>query len=120
MEIADSKHLTASGICCGKSGVAARIKARQPNTPAVHFYSSFLSFTKGLTSSCEVLTDTMSTAGEIHALVMFSPKRENILETILKPVEGKLDDERDTNQFSLWIKCVLSVRQYAPPVFKRC
>lgn len=66
--------MTASGICWGKSGVAARIKARQPNTPAVHFYSSFLNFTKGLTSSCEVLTDTMSTAGEIHALV----KRKHI------------------------------------------
>ena len=97
--MANSKHDGARNML-GKSGVATRIKAEQPNAPAF-LESSFLRSTvTQLTSSCEVLSDTMGTVGEIRALVMFSPERKNILGTILKPVEGKLVDESDASQCS--------------------
>ena len=98
-KMANSKHDGARNML-GKSGVATRIKAEQPNAPAF-LESSFLRSTvTQLTSSCEVLSDTMGTVGEIRALVMFSTERKNILGTILKPVEGKLVDESDASQCS--------------------
>lgn len=47
---------------------------------------------KQLISLCEVLgNNTMSTVGDISAAVKFSLKRENLLETIRKQVDGKFN-----------------------------
>ena len=48
----------------------------------------------------KVLGDTMVTGSERCALVKPSPKRDNLFGTVGEQVEGKFDDENNTNQFS--------------------
>ena len=76
--------MTASGICCGKSCVATPITTEQTNAPAVHCYSYSLSLTvKQLTSSCEVLSDTMGAVGEIRALKKVFTEKIKLIENNL-------------------------------------
>ena len=72
-------------------GVATQ---KEPRTVVTHCHGHSLSLSlKSLTSKCNILKDTMSTAREICILVKYSPKREKILGKIVKNFEGDLSKQ---------------------------
>ena len=92
----------ASNMLGKKSGVATQIQSMQPKAIATHCHGHSLSLAvKDLTSSCAILLDTMGTVGEICVLVKYSPKRENILDSLEKNVEGEVTEEDVKKHLSL-------------------
>ena len=80
----------ASNMMGKKSGVATQIAKEQPKAIPTHCHGHSLSLAvKDLTSSCNVLSNTMDTVGEICVLVKYSPKREKILGSL----DGNIDTE---------------------------
>ena len=78
----------ASNMFGKKSGVAAQILALQPLALAIHCFGHSLSrAVKDLTSHCDIIGETMSTAGEICILVKYSPKREKMLGDMSSNIE---------------------------------
>ena len=68
----------ASNMLRQYSGVVNQILAEEPKAVVTHCHGHSLSLSvKSLTSNCDILKDTMSTAGEICILV-FSKTGENI------------------------------------------
>ena len=83
----------ASNMMGKKSGVATQIQKDQPKAIITHCHGHSLSLAvKDLTSSCDVLTNTMGTVGEICVLVKYSPKREKILGTLDDIIEGETNE----------------------------
>ena len=92
----------ASNMLGKKSGVATQIKAIQPKAIVTHCHGHSLSLAvKDLTSSNAVLSDTMGTVGEICVLVKYSPKRENILDSLKTNVEGEVTEADVKKHLSL-------------------
>lgn len=80
----------ASNMMGKKSGVATQIQQEQPKAIPTHCHGHSLNLAiKDLTSTCDVLSNTMGTVGEICVLVKYSPKREKILGTL----DGNIDTE---------------------------
>ena len=87
----------ASNILGKKSGVAAQIKLIQPKAVETHCHGHSLSLSvKDTTKSSRILSDLMGTVAEITTLVKYSPKRENMLDTIKESVE--FEDESDDHE----------------------
>ena len=83
------------------SGVATQILAEEPKAVVTHCHGHPLSLSvKSLTSNCNILKNTMSTAGEICILVKYSPKREKILGKIAENIQGDLAKELCTGKIS--------------------
>ena len=83
----------ASNMMGKKSGVATQIQKDQPKAIITHCHGHSLSLAvKDLTSSCDVLSNTMGTVGEICVLVKYSPKREKILGTLDNIIEGETNE----------------------------
>ena len=81
----------ASNMMGKKSGVATQIKKDQPKAIETHCHGHSLSLAiKDLTSSCEILSNTMATVGEICVLVKYSPKREKVLGSLDEDIEGEI------------------------------
>ena len=84
----------ASNMMGKKSGVATQIQQDQPKAISTHCHGHSLSLAvKDLTSSCDVLSNTMGTVGEICVLVKYSPKREKILGSLYDIIEGETNSE---------------------------
>ena len=76
------------------SGVATQTLAEEPKAVVTHCHGHSLSLpVKFLTSNCNILKDSMSTAGEICILIKCSPKREKVLRKIVENIEGDLSKE---------------------------
>ncbi|XP_057290908.1 zinc finger MYM-type protein 1-like [Hydractinia symbiolongicarpus] len=85
----------ASNMMGKRSGVSAIIKEEQPKAIATHCQGHSLSLAvKSMTKECQILRDTMGTAGEICVLVKYSPKRENMLGKLTANVEGTLETDK--------------------------
>ena len=83
-----------------KSGVATQIQKDQPK--ATHCLGHSLSLAvKDLTSTCDVLSNTMGTVSEICILVKYSPKREKILGTLDDTIEGETNEDKADKPISL-------------------
>ena len=88
----------ASNMMGKKSGVATQIQKDQPKAIITHCHGHSLSLAvKDLTSACDVLSNTMSTVGEICVLVKYSPKREKILGTLDDIIEGETNQGESEN-----------------------
>lgn len=89
----------ASNMMGKKSGVATQIKKQQPKAIETHCHGHSLSLAvKDLTSSCDILSNTMATVGEICVLIKYSPKREKVLGTLDEDIEGELCESETQNQ----------------------
>ena len=109
------------------SGVATQILAEEPKAVVTHCHGHSLSlFVKSLTSNCNILKDTMSTAGEICVLVKCSPKREKILRKIVENTEGDLSKELwagkisklSTTRWTVRTTCFPKIIDIYVPTFK--
>jgi len=97
-----------------RSGVSTIIKEEQPKAIATHCQGHSLSLAvKSMTKECQILRDTMGTAGEICVLVKYSPKRENMLGKLSENVDGTLEtdkqawklDKLSTTRWTIRAKC---------------
>ena len=92
----------ASNMMGKKSGVATQIQQEQPKAIPTHCYGHSLSLAvKDLTSTCDVLSNTMGTVGEICVLVKYSPKREKILGSLEENIDTDSDGEKNNKPVSL-------------------
>ena len=90
----------ASNMMGKKSGVATQIQKDQPKAIVTHCHGHSLSLAvKDLTSSCDVLSNTMGTVGEICVLVKYSPKREKILGSLDDNIQGETNEEEKAEKF---------------------
>ena len=96
----------ASNLMGKKSGVATQIQRDQPKAIVTHCHGHSLSLAvKDLTSSCEVLSNTMGTVGEICVLVKYSPKWEKMLGSLDEMIEGEMDDANEERPVRLIKLC---------------
>ena len=81
---------------------------------------------KSLTSNCNILKDTMSTAEEICILVKYSPKGEKILGKVVENIEGDLSKELcagkisklSTTRWNVCATCFQKIIDSYLPLFK--
>ena len=96
----------ASNLMGKMSGVATQTQRDQPKAIVTHCHGHSLSLAiKDLTSSCEVLSNTMGTVGEICVLVKYSPKREKMLGSLDEMIEGEMDDAKEERPVRLIKLC---------------
>ena len=103
-----------------------KILAEEPKAVITHYHEHSLSlFVKSLTSNCNILKDTMNTAGEIYFLVKYSPKREKILEKIVENIEDDLSKELcagkirlSTTRWTVRATCFQKIIDNYVPLFK--
>ena len=82
-----------------RSGVSTIITEEQPKAIATHCQGHSLSLAvKWLTKECQILRDTMGTAGEICVLVKYSPKREKLLGKLSENIEGTLETDKQASR----------------------
>ncbi|MEO0687992.1 MAG: hypothetical protein AAFY76_23780 [Cyanobacteria bacterium J06649_11] len=94
-----------------KSGVATQIKKQQPKAIETHCHGHSLSLAvKDLTSSCDILSNTMATVGEICVLIKYSPKREKVIGTLDEDIEGELCGSETQKQKPLSIDKLCTTR----------
>ena len=125
--------------CCGQtydgarnmlgqhSSVATQILAEEPKAVVTHYHGHSLRLSvKSSTSNCNILKDTMSTAGESFILAKYSPKREKILGKIVENMEGDLSKELCAGKMSKlsttrWTVCATFLQKIIDnyvPLFK--
>ena len=82
-----------------RSGVSTIITEEQPKAIATHCQGhSLILAVKSLTKECQILRDTMGTAGEICVLVKYSPKREKLLGKLNGNIEGTLETHKQASR----------------------
>ena len=89
----------ASNMMRTRLGVSTIITEEQPKAIATHCQGHSLSLAvKSLTKECQILQDTMGTAGEICVLVKYSPKREKLLGKLSENIEGTLETDQQASR----------------------
>ena len=89
----------ASNMLGKSSGVATQIFAEQPKAHYTHCHAHSLSLSvKDVTKNTKILRDTMGTDEEVTILIKYSPKRENILESIKEQIECENDSDFHVGQ----------------------
>ena len=97
----------ASNMMGHKSGVAKQIREIQPKALETHCHGHTLSLSvKDMTNQSKLLSDVLSTVGEIIVLVKYSPKREQLLGSIQSNLEYADNDENFERPTSLSKLCV--------------
>ena len=101
--------------------------AEEPRAVVTHCRGHSLSLSvKSLTSNCNILKDTMNTAGVICILFKYSPKREKVLGKIVENTEGDLSKELcagkisklSTTRWTVRATCFQKIIDNYVPLFK--
>ena len=79
----------ASNMLGKRSGVAIQNEKEHPKAHYTHCHCHFFNLRiKGVTRSSKILSDVMDTSGKISVLIVFSPKREKLLENLREQVKN--------------------------------